>query len=99
MKGQSRAVARIATVRRLTVLGLAMLLPAGCNSESNDAVTSENIVTLSPSLNLVAGGGFEGEDIDNWSLSQEGGVKFAIDNETSLRGVELVGHVRSRGSG
>ena len=86
MKGQSGAVARIATVRCLTVLGLAMLLPAGCNSESNDAVTSESIVTLSPSLNLVAGGGFEGEDIDNWSLSQEGGVRFAIDNETSLRG-------------
>ena len=86
MKGQPGAGAPIATACCLTVLGLAMLLPAGCSSESNDAVTSESIVTVSPSLNLVAGGGFEGDDIDKWSLYEEGGVTLATDNETHWRG-------------
>jgi hypothetical protein len=68
------------------VLWLAILSLGGCSTGSNERVTSESIVTVSPSLNLLAGGGFEQDNLDDWSLYAPARVTFTIDHVTRWRG-------------
>lgn len=86
MKDQPGRGLHTVRVRCLSVLGLATLSLSGCGTEANEAVTSQSIVTVPSSLNLLAGGGFEQGDLDDWSLYRVDGVSLAIDNATRWRG-------------